>query len=492
MLFNSLAYAKFFATVFIASWLLANRPRARFVLLVCASYVFYCGIDLFAPFSGQPLSAPYLKFAPIVFIGSTVDYWLGRWMASHDDPKARKRALVVTIVMNVGLLVVFKYWNWLTADLGALLRSGGLPFPDVTLKLELPLGISFFTFMSLSYVIDVYRRKIEPSKNYLHYLTYIAFFPHLVAGPIVRGKDLLPLFEKAPRLTSRTAGEALFLIGTGIGKKVIIGDFLALNLVDRVHAEPTSYSSLEVLCAMYAYAVQVYCDFSGYSDVAIGSALLLGYRFKINFDQPFKSTNIVEFWRRWHISLSSWLRDYVYFPLGGSQKGNFRKYLNVWITMVVCGIWHGAAWTYVIFGVIQGFAVAGTHWFRDATGRSARNDAEELPPWHPGRWIGTFLTFTFAAVTFALFRAESSQKALLLYKQLLQGTTFHPNLPRSVVLILFGAIFVQWLPRKWTDKVRDGFIAAPAPAQAVVLFCVALALREAAVTEAVPFVYFQF
>ncbi len=492
MLFNSLAYAKFFATVFVVSWLLTRHQRARFAFLTLASYCFYCGIDVWAPLSGEAWAAPYLKFAPIVFIGSTVDYFLGRWLGGIEDPRKRKAAVVLTVVMNVGLLVVFKYWNWLVHDLGLALRAASVPFPDISMKLELPLGISFFTFMSLSYVIDVYRRKLEPSKNYLHYLTYIAFFPHLVAGPIVRGRDLLPLFEKEPRLTSRTASEGLFLIVTGIGKKVVIGDYLALNLVDRVHAEPTSFSSLEALAAMYAYVVQVYCDFSGYSDVAIGSALLLGYRFKINFDQPFRATNVVEFWRRWHISLSSWLRDYVYIPMGGSQHGLLRKYFNVWMTMVVCGVWHGAAWPYVIFGIIQGFAVAGTHAFRDLTGRSAMPVSEQLPFWHPGRIFGTFATFTFAAVTFALFRAESLDKAILLYRQLLQGTTFHPNLHRSVVAILLGAIFIQWIPRKAHDRVREWFIVAPAPAQALVLFAVALALREAAVTEAVPFVYFQF
>lgn len=492
MLFNSLAYAKFFATVFVVSWLLARWPRARFGFLTVASYAFYCGVDVFAPLSGEPLTAPYLKFAPIVFIGSTVDYFLGRWLAGIDDPKKRKAALVVTIVMNVGLLVVFKYWNWLVHDIGLGLRAVGVPFPDVSMRLELPLGISFFTFMSLSYVIDVYRKKLEPSTNYIHYLTYIAFFPHLVAGPIVRGRDLLPLFERTPKLTSRTAGEALFLIGSGIGKKVIIGDFLALNLVDRVHAEPTSFSSLEVLAAMYAYSVQVYCDFSGYSDVAIGSALLLGYRFKMNFDAPFKSANVVEFWRRWHISLSSWLRDYVYIPLGGSQKGLFRKYVNVWITMVVCGVWHGAAWTYVLFGVVQGFAVAFTHAFRDATGRSKMPELDDRPAWHPAQLLGTLATFTFISLTFVLFRAESMDKAMLLFRQLFQGTTFHPNLHRSVVLVLVGGVVVQWFPRRLYERMRDGFIAAPAPAQAVVLFALALALREAAVTEAVPFVYFQF
>jgi D-alanyl-lipoteichoic acid acyltransferase DltB (MBOAT superfamily) len=329
-------------------------------------------------------------------------------------------------------------------------------------------------------------------------------------------------------------------------KKVVIGDYIAVNFVDRVFAEPSSYSSVEAMAAMYGYAVQVYCDFSGYSDVAIGSALLLGYRFKINFDQPFKSSNIVEFWRRWHVSLSSWLRDYVYFSLGGSKKGPFRKYLNTFLTMLICGIWHGAAWTYVVFGCIQGVAVALTHWvqeiWKDARGgrlakivviaatisiavdRGATYGARALGLssvailFHAiigGAWlvlitlavldralgpratwsiriVGVAANFTFVALTFAMFRANSLAKVGALYERLVSLTFYTPNLHRSVVVIMFAAVALQWLPRRWTDVAREKFIRAPSPVQAVALLLVAFALREAASMDAVPFVYFQF
>lgn len=559
MLFNTLAFAKFFTVVFVVSWLLSRWPRARFWFLATASYFFYAGLDVFSldllakaqadgVLAAIQASAPYLKFVPIIFVGSTVDYALALWIGNHTEPVARKRALYVTIAMNTGLLLVFKYWDFLAA------QAMAIGAPDYRLHLPLPIGISFFTFMSLSYVVDVYRKEIPASRNYAHYVTYIAFFPHLVAGPIIRGKDLLPLFEKRAVLTATAAGEGIFLVQIGLLKKVVISDYLAINLVDRVVAEPTSFSSVEVLAAMFGYAIQIYCDFSGYSDVAIGVALLLGYRLKINFDAPFKSSNLVEFWRRWHISLSSWLRDYVYIPLGGSRgvrtdesdaakqrrrraalivtivggaaaintailairdtnpahdvrnmllflgsaalmlgglylADQGKKYVNVWVTMVVCGIWHGAAWSYVLFGVVQGLAVGATHFFYDARGKKPSDvgdagiDAK--------RFAAVLVTFVFTTFTFVLIRAPLD-KALLMFRQLGQLSTFTPNLTAPIVLTILGALVLQWLPRSITHRTRDAFIRAPAYVQAVQLFLLALLLREAASSEAVPFVYGQF
>ncbi len=475
MLFNTLTYAKFFAVTFAISWMLHRWRRVRLGFLLVASYVFYAGWSVY--------------YLPLLFGCSTLDYLLGRAVERARTPRAKKAVLVATLLSNLGILGVFKYWNFGMETAGWVAAKLGLPFPDATLHLALPIGISFFTFMSLSYVVDVYRGTIPACRSYLHYLTYIAFFPHLVAGPIVRGRDLLPALEKDVELTAEAGGEALFLIAGGLVKKVIIGDYLALNLVDRVFAEPSSYSAVEAIAAMYGYAVQVYCDFSGYSDIAIGSALLLGYRFPKNFDAPFRATNIVEFWRRWHISLSVWLRDYVYIPLGGSRSGRAKKYVNVFLTMLICGIWHGAAWCYVLFGAIQGVAVAATHWFRDARGKKGDAD-EEMSPF--GRAVTVFATFTFVALTFALFRAESVPKALALYKRLPTLTTYHPNLHPQVLAVIFGALVVQWTPRRVLDKARETFTVMPAPAQAIALFLVAVALREVASTEAVPFVYFQF
>lgn len=559
MLFNTLAFAKFFAFVFVVSWLLTKWPKARFAFLATASYLFYSGLDVFGaafwegartvgPWESLKENAPLLQFVPIVFIGSTVDYLLSIWIGDTSDQRKRKLLLLVTIVMNTGLLLVFKYWDFLAEQVIAL---GG---PDKRLHLPLPIGISFFTFMSLSFVVDVYRREIPPCRNYSHYVTYIAFFPHLVAGPIIRGKDLLPLFRKSVELTAPAAGEGLFLVAIGLFKKVVVSDHLRKNLVDRVVAAPTSFSSVEVLTGMFGYAIEIYCDFSGYSDVAIGAALLLGYRLKLNFDAPFKSSNLVEFWRRWHISLSSWLRDYIYIPLGGSRvvrtneteeaksrrrsislvltaigaagavwraiaairdsdpvnrsmhfwmflgsvallliglylADQGRKYINVWITMVVCGAWHGAAWSYVLFGVIQGVAVGMSHYYFDL---------RKIKPADAGdggvqlRNLGAVLaTFVFTTFTFVLILAPLD-KALLMYRQLFVGSTFTPNLSARVLVFIFLGLTLQWLPRNFYYFARKLFIQAPAPVQAVALFVVAVFLRQYASEEALAFVYGQF
>lgn len=559
MLFNTLAFAKFFLLVFSGAWALSRWPRARFWFLATVSYLFYSGLDLFSfefvqnirdagLYSALVRGAPNLKFVPIVFIGSTVDYWLSLWIGRTEDATARKTLVYLTIAMNTGLLLVFKYWDFMAEQVIAL---GG---PDGRMGLPMPIGISFFTFMSLSYVVDVYRRELPPCRDYAHYVTYIAFFPHLVAGPIIRGKDLLPLFAKPVVLTAAAASEGIFLVMVGLVKKVIVSDYLAINLVDRVVAEPTSFSSVEVAAAMFGYSIQIYCDFSGYSDVAIGIALLLGYRLKINFDAPFKASNLVEFWRRWHISLSSWLRDYVYIPMGGSRvvrKGESparaslrrrlslvltalgtlalvwralvgirsteasasltnmllflasaalllgglyladqgRKYFNVWTTMVVCGIWHGAAWSYVLFGVVQGLAVAVSHFTFDTLGRKPGDAGDEAPGLK--KVAAVLITFVFTTLTFVLIRAPL-EKALLMYKQLMVFSSFTPNITKPLVLIISAGLLLQWVPRRVFGAVREGFAKLPGVAQAVVAFGVALLLRHFASAEAVPFVYGQF
>ncbi len=566
MLFNTVTYAYFFATVFFVSWLLAPWRKARLAFLLASSYVFYAGwtfvgwgvlfpdptLPILAQLQQRIGEAEFwqhvfqsLKYVPLLFVATSIDYYLGVWLDRIEDQGRRKLMLIGTVVLNVGILIFFKYWNWGAESFLFVIRNlFSTEVPDLTMRVELPIGISFFCFMSLSYVIDVYRREIPACRSYLSYLTYISFFPHLVAGPIIRGRDLLPHLERKTRLTPSTAGEGLFLIAAGLFKKVVIGDYIAVNFVDRVFAEPTSYSAVESMFAMYGYAVQVYCDFAGYSDVAIGSALLLGYRFKINFDAPFKSTNIVEFWRRWHISLSTWLRDYVYIPLGGSRKGAFRKYLNIFLTMLICGVWHGAAWTYFVFGCIQGVALSITHWFQElrkdpkkamANGRGLAllvglnvialgpilyyfghpglrilglvllgggiataviiyllkqifGDAGEAP----ARVVAVAANFTFVGLTFTMFRAASLDKAGAMYERLLTLTTYTPNLHRNVLLIILGALVLQWAPRRFYDRAREFFIQAPAPVQAAVLFGIFIALREAATADAVPFVYFQF
>jgi D-alanyl-lipoteichoic acid acyltransferase DltB (MBOAT superfamily) len=654
VLFNTTTYAYFFAAVFVVSWLLAPWRKLRLTFLLLSSYVFYAGWtfvgwDRLLAAEGSEFFRELfqsIKYVPLLFVATSIDFYLGvalgRMGEAHKEkgdqgpyrkpllafarlelPSRRKLMLVATVALNVGILVFFKYWNWGADTFSWLVHQlTGREIGDIHLRVELPIGISFFCFMSLSYVIDVYRGAIPYCRSYLNYLTYISFFPHLVAGPIIRGRDLLPHLERDTHLTAKTGGEGLFLIASGLFKKVVIGDFIAINFVDRVFAEPSSYSSLEVMAAMYGYAVQVYCDFAGYSEVAIGSALLLGYRFKINFDAPFKATNIVEFWRRWHVSLSTWLRDYVYIPLGGSRHGEVRKYFAMFVTMVICGVWHGAAWTYFVFGCIQGAALSVTHWFQSGKGKSRwvrlaialglSIAADAMAAYvayrieRPGitllvsalisgAWmiaalvaLGRFIearcasgtparaleiarrvfaaalaaafagvvvfmlralaqhalaggtaspadmalvrllaglgggqvvlvalaigaplgwrylrvgfvtvlciaaNFTFVGLTFTMFRAASLDRAWSMYERLLTFTSYTPNLHVSVMAIILGALVLQWTPRVIYDWVREVFIRAPAPVQAVVLFVVAIMLREAASSEAVPFVYFQF
>ncbi len=236
----------------------------------------------------------------------------------------------------------------------------------------------------MSYVVDVYRGELEPHRSYLRYLLFVAFFPHLVAGPIVRPRDLLPQLERAPSLGREAGGEALFLIAVGLVKKMILSDQLSLNLVDRVFERPANFSALEVLAGVYGYAAQIYCDFSGYTDIAIGSALLLGVRFPKNFDSPYKATNLADFWRRWHISLSTWLRDYLYIPLGGSRGSAWATYRNLMITMLLGGLWHGASWTFVFWGFLHGLGRGVTRAWERARGGSREGSLA-------GRLLGGFL-----------------------------------------------------------------------------------------------------
>ncbi|HEY4121366.1 MAG TPA: MBOAT family O-acyltransferase, partial [Byssovorax sp.] len=373
MLFTTSKYAIFFAVAFTVSWTLASLARRlapgsraalwpRLGFLLAASYFFYAAWDW--------------RYLPLIFGSSTVDFFLARAIAQTRragvDPAAgarrRKRLLVVTVALNLGFLGFFKYWDFALDNALALrsLVTGAAPAITSAKLLVLlpPVGISFFTFESMSYVIDVYRGDLEAHDSYFRYLLFVSFFPHLVAGPIVRPRDLLPQLEKPPVLTRGAAGEAMFLIAIGLVKKLVLSDQLATNLVDRVFQRPDAYSALEVLCGVYGYAAQIYCDFSGYTDIAIGSALLLGVRFPKNFDAPYKATNLADFWRRWHISLSTWLRDYLYIPLGGSRGAPWQTYRNLMLTMILGGLWHGANWTFVFWGFLHGLGLAVTRWWQ--------------------------------------------------------------------------------------------------------------------------------
>lgn len=479
---------------------LVRARKIRLLFILGASYVFYAHWDW--------------RFLPLIWGSSTADWLLGNAIARASDPRRKKLWLIATVVMNLGVLGFFKYFNFGVDSLAAALGAFGIEAPEVALRVALPVGISFFTFESMSYVIDVYRGELEPQKSYFEYLSFVAFFPHLVAGPIVRPRDLLPQLAGPARFSSEEASEGLFLIAVGLLKKVVIGDYLALNLVDRVFDAPLMYSALECYVGVLGYAVQIYCDFSGYTDIAIGSALLLGVRFPLNFNAPYKAHNIADFWRRWHISLSTWLRDYLYISLGGNRRGKGRTYFNLMATMLLGGLWHGASWTFVVWGALHGAALAITRALQDLRARASRAPARSAAttggattdaattdgkrssaaaprnPWR--RALGVLVTFHFVCACWVFFRAETFSQAHLLFSQLGTLTTYHPNLHPTVLVVLALGLATHLMPEQLYVRARETFIRLPAPAQGLALFLAAVALRQMASSSAVPFVYFQF
>jgi D-alanyl-lipoteichoic acid acyltransferase DltB (MBOAT superfamily) len=327
----------------------AYRPLGRVVILFVASSLFYHAWAAAMP-------GPYRYLLALLLATIVLDYYLGLWIERTEHAGRRKALLVVSLCSNLGVLVFFKYADFLTQDV--------LDLPVRRLELILPAGISFHTFQSLSYTIDVYRKQLRATRSVVQFATFVLFFPQLVAGPIVRAQDLLPQLAALPRLEIVGANDGLFRIVVGLFKKIALADTLALALVDRVFEAPERFSALEVVAGVYAYALQIYLDFSAYSDIAIGSAQVLGFTLPENFRTPYRSANLQEFWRRWHISLSTWLRDYVYIALGGSQGAPWRTYVNLIATMVIGGLWHGASWAFVVWGALHGGGLAVTRYFQ--------------------------------------------------------------------------------------------------------------------------------
>lgn len=476
MLFNSLQYAWFLPTVFVVSWALVRLRLLRLIVLLCASYFFYASWNVY--------------YLPLIFASSSVDYWLGLKIAATDSPRRKKQWLTGTVVTNLGFLGLFKYWNFGADSVQMALAALGCHVQPTHLRLALPIGISFFTFESMSYVIDVYRGTTKPCTSYLKYLLFVAFFPHLVAGPIIRPRDLIGQFEQPPSITSDQISRGTWLIAAGLFKKMAIGDYLSTNLVDRVFAQPASFSAIEVLVAVYGYAIQIYCDFSGYTDIAIGSAALLGVKFPLNFNSPYQATNLQDFWNRWHISLSSWLRDYLFLPLGGTLGSWGRTVRNFVITMLLGGLWHGAAWKFVFWGLLHGVGLAATFsWWQLGELRGVRRRRR------PKLWrrvMGTVLTFHFVCFGWVFFRAESFAMAWAMLRRLGSLTSFHPNLSAGVLAALGVGFVTHYLPDKLLNKGQEHFAALPAWAQGACLFAFAWVLQRVATAQAQPFIYFQF
>jgi len=418
----------------------------------------------------------------ILILSTAIDYFLGFAIHNASDKVRRRFFLILSLISNLGILAYFKYTNFIIGtfnDFGA-----NFEFADIFL----PVGISFYTFQTLSYSLDIYRGKLKPERNILDFAFFVSFFPQLVAGPIVRAAEFLPQIRAKLELTNADFGKAVFLIGSGLFKKAVISDYISVNFVDRVFDNPTLYTGFENLMAIYAYAIQIYCDFSGYSDIAIGLALLLGFRLPINFDSPYQSASITEFWRRWHISLSSWLRDYLYISLGGNRLGLVRTYVNLIVTMLLGGLWHGASWKFVFWGAMHGIMLAIEKFI---------NSVVEIPKNKLTRVLGIIFTFHFVCFCWFFFRADSFATAIQMISRIYSNfgwavvPQFASAYPYIILLLIIGYL-LHFTPKNIELKVESVIVKFPLLVKSLYIAVIAWIAVQVASSEIVPFIYFQF
>jgi D-alanyl-lipoteichoic acid acyltransferase DltB (MBOAT superfamily) len=405
MVFNSVHFVLFFVVVYALYRVLPHR--AQNWLLLLSSYYFYGAWDW--------------RFLSLLMGSTVVDYFCALYIASRQSPRARRFALVVSLAFNLTMLGFFKYFNFFAESLQTLASTLGWHVDTVTLRVILPIGISFYTFMTMSYVIDVYRRDIEPTRHPLDFAVFVAYFPHLVAGPILRASALIPQIARRRTITREQVAEGAWLVGYGLFKKMFVADNLA-KIADAVFARGASPTGLEILLGLYAFAFQIYGDFSGYSDIARGVSKWMGIELNVNFRFPYFVDSAQQFWRHWHISLSTWLRDYLYIPLGGNRGTPSATRRNLFLTMLLGGLWHGAAWNFVIWGAYQG-VLLGAYRIVDAW-RGHRAAGNSWPP----RWPhapGVLVMFHLTCYGWLIFRARSATQIAEMSSALL--TNFAPS-----------------------------------------------------------------
>lgn len=468
MVFNSVQYALLLIAV-VGIYQVLDR-RKQNILLLIASYVFYGSWDW--------------RFLFLLWVSTITDFLVGRAIRRTEEARRRKHLLWISLAVNLGLLGFFKYFGFFTDSFADLMNSFGLQADIPTLRIILPVGISFYTFQTISYTVDIYRREMEPTNDLLSFAVFVAFFPQLVAGPIERAQRLLPQFEEdRPKLSGQAVASGLLLILVGLFKKVVIADSLA-PIVDQIFSNSDTSGWVTLILGAWAFTIQVYGDFSGYSSIARGSARLLGIELMVNFNQPYLSRNIADFWRNWHISLSSWLRDYVYIPLGGSRGGGYLTARNLLITFVVSGLWHGAAWTFVVWGALHGIFLIVHRWSPNRTSR----DQDLLPSWRDLPAI--IVTFNLFASSLIFFRSDSLAGALNYVKRIL---TLRPGeVPAdSVILLVIMATSVVMLDIAQRGN-HEKPLRWPAVAQGLAYGGAVLSIVLLSGQATVPFVYFQF
>ncbi len=465
MVFPSYEFAFFFPVVLALSWALMPRPHLWKPFVLIASYIFY-----------SAASAGYALLLAAVTLANQ----LGAVLISRaTSERARTRIMAATVAVDLGVLGLFKYYGFFVGEIGSFLDSIGLGMPLPLLTLALPIGLSFITFQAISYVVDVKRGLLEPAST-IDFALYLSFFPHVVAGPIVRAREFIPQLAKPRNPRDVAVGAGVVLIAIGLVKKVAIADYLAREVVDPVFGVPEAYAAPDVALAAYAYAAQIYCDFSGYTDIAIGVALLMGFVFPQNFNCPYRALSFRDFWRRWHMTLSRFLRDFVYIPLGGNRGGKWKTYRNLMITMVLGGLWHGAAWGFVLWGTLHGVCLAVEHALRD----------RGVP--RPPAWVAWLIVFNIVVLGWILFRAESLELAAAFVGQLADpgpATLWTPVTVGAIVVV----VGFQLLPPDPIDRLRERLAGLPAPALGTALALVIAAVGATVPSQGVPpFIYFQF
>ncbi len=487
LLFNQYVFLFLFSLMVGGYSLVYKHLRLRNLYLLLFSLFFY-------------YKCSGLYFFLLIF-STIVDYGCGKAIYYFTTKWKRKAFLIISILANLGLLAFFKYSYFFVDSFNSIFETDlvAVNFLSVLANdwfsgsfdihhIILPVGISFYTFQTLSYSIDIYRKKLEPCGNIFDFAFFVSFFPQLVAGPIVRATDFIPQIKKPFFLTRIGFGAAVFLILGGLVKKVVISDYISVNFVDRVFDAPAMYSGFLNLMAVYGYSIQIYCDFSGYSDMAIGLAALLGFRLPTNFNSPYKAASITDFWRRWHISLSSWLRDYLYISLGGNRKGKVRTYLNLMITMLLGGLWHGAALKFIIWGGLHGFAL-GIHriW----------SNLIKIKPSKFGRIVSIILTFHFVAFCWIYFRADNLNIVVLMLERII--TSFQPEGViervigyRKVFGIMAFGFILHLMPSTIKLQIKRGFVSLPLIFQILLIVITIFITYQATTAGIQPFIYFQF
>lgn len=467
LLFNSYAFLILFALVLAVYAPIRRNRLGRTVFLLCFSLFFY--------YKSSGLYVLLLTASLLAVYG------LVRVM-NHYEGRSRKWWLAAVVVVVTGTLGYFKYANFLVEN---CCRLAGREFRPMSIFL--PIGISFYSFQLLSYAIDVYRRELEDEKNFLDYAFYITFFPQLVAGPIVRARNFLPQLKQDIIIVGEEVEKGFFLIMQGLVKKAVFADYLA-QYNDLVFANPSGYSGFETLMAVLGYAIQIYCDFSGYTDMAIGMGKMMGFDLGVNFNKPYQSTSLSDFWHRWHISLSTWLRDYVYIPLGGNRRGRVRTYVNLMLTMLIGGLWHGADWKFIFWGGMHGVGLAVD---------KAWKKLVHPRPTRAGAFFGWLVTFVFVISLWVFFRADSFDTAIQVFRQIFTGGNWaiagaFLQERWLFVLILCTAVAIHAVPSGRFPQIESMYIRTPFIVKAIAFLLLIQLVLQLQSTDVHPFIYFQF